>query len=107
MNKKIANDLEYSAKMVANRFSMREREGNFNNETFFVQEIIPISDHSAVCVFEKNTGKRALAFFYYIPRGSSMGWKYFFPTDSHLLGFRAFDYYKLEVERYNFKYNFE
>ena len=106
MNKQIAIELKTFAEDVANRFSRKDREGNYNNETFCIQEIIPTSDHSAVCVFEKNTGKRAVALFYYIPRGFSSGWKYFFPTDSHINGFRAFELYKFEVERYNYEHNF-
>lgn len=106
MNKNIAIELKSFVEEVANRFSIKERSGNVSNESFFVQEIIPTSDHTAICVFEKTSGKRAIAFFYYIPKGVSFGWKYFFPTDSHLSGFKAFEYYKFEIERYNFKHNF-
>ena len=88
------------------RYSRTDREGNSNKETFHVQEVIPTSDHTAVVRFKKNTGKVGLAFCYYINRGMSKGWKYFFPTDSHINGFHAFLYYKLEVERENFDKNF-
>ena len=106
MNKQIAIELDSFVSEIASRFSRTDREGNVNNETFTVQEVIPTSNHSAVCVFEKNTGKRAVAFLYYIPRGMSSGWKYFFPTDSHINGFRAFELYKFETERHNYKKNF-
>ncbi len=105
MNKQIANELKDFAKDIAKRFSIKEREGNFNNETFNVDEVIPTSDHTAIINFKKNSGKIGVAFCYYIPRGYSKGWKYFFPTDSHLNGFQAFIYYKLEAERKNYKYN--
>ncbi|MAO24423.1 MAG: hypothetical protein CMJ25_27065 [Phycisphaerae bacterium] len=105
MNKQIANELKDFAEDIARRFSFKEREGNFNNETFEVQEVIPTSDHTAVINFKKNSGKIGVAFCYYIARGYSKGWKYFFPTDSHLNGFQAFLYYKLEAERKNYKYN--
>jgi len=36
----------------------------------------------------------------------SKGWKYFFPTDSHLNGFQAFLYYKLDAEKKNYNKNF-
>ncbi len=105
MNKQIANELKDFAEDIARRFSNKEREGNFNNETFEVEEVIPTSDHTAVINFKKNSGKIGVASCYYIARGYSKGWKYFFPTDSHLNGFQAFLYYKLEAERKNYKYN--
>ena len=37
----------------------------------------------------------------------SKGWKYFFPTDSHLAGMRALELIKFEVERENYKHNFD
>ena len=105
MNKQIANELKDFSEDIARRFSNKEREGNFNNETFEVEEVIPTSDHTAVINFKKNSGKIGVAFCYYIARGYSKGWKYFFPTDSHLNGFQDFLYYKLEAERKNYKHN--
>lgn len=106
MNKERAKELKVFCNTVAERFSQKNREGNFNNETFLVDEIIPTSDDSAVVNFIKNTGKIAVAFCYYINKGRSKGWKYFFPTDSHVNGFQSFLYYKLEAERKNFSKNF-
>jgi hypothetical protein len=105
MNKTIALELKDFAEEIANRFSRKDREGNYNNEDFKVQEIIPMSDHTAVINFIKTSGKIGVVFCYYIARGQSKGWKYFFPTDSHINGFHSFLYYKLEAERKNFKYN--
>jgi len=107
MKKDIAKKLEEFAYIVANRFSKNDREGNFNNETFTVKEIIPMSDHTATVMMEKNTGKLAAFFFYYINAGISSGWKYFVPTDNHVLGFTNFNYYKTQAERYNYKHNFK
>lgn len=107
MNKNIAKELSEKVSIVAQRFSKKDREGNFNNEDFSVDAIHPTSDHTAVVRFRKNTGKIGLAFFYYIPRGMSKGWKYFFPTDSHIGGFRAFELYKFQVEQQNYKHNFD
>ena len=42
----------------------------------------------------------------YIYVGMSKGWKYFVPTDSHILGMTNFSYYKMQVENDNFKHNF-
>lgn len=107
MNKEVAKKLDVYAKTVADNFSKHNRDGNYNKETFVVKEIIPTSDHTASVLYEKNTGKLAAYFFYYINRGMSEGWKYFVPTDSHITGMRAFEYYKLQVERFNYKENFK
>ena len=66
MNKEIAKELDAECKNVAQRFSRPDREGNFNKETFEVDEIISMSDHTATVVFKKSSGKLAAAFFYYI-----------------------------------------
>lgn len=105
MNKKIAIELKAQAEVVAKRFSRKDREQNFNNEDFKVDEIIPMSDHTACVYYRKTTDKIGAAFFYYIPNGMSKGWKYFFPTDSHLNGLASFHYYKLEAERKNYSKN--
>lgn len=106
MNKQLVKDLTEFAKSIAKRFSYKDRAGNVNLEDFMVVEVIPMSDASATVIYEKNTGKRAAFFFYYISKGKSEGWKYFVPTDSHILGMQAFSYYKLEVERFNYIHNF-
>tara|TARA_R110002167_G_scaffold126382_1_gene307096 strand:- start:3003 stop:3344 length:342 start_codon:yes stop_codon:yes gene_type:complete len=106
MNKQIAKQLNEFGKVIAKRFSYTNREGNFNNESFLVDEVIPTSDHTAVINFKKSSGKIGVAFCYYIAKGQSKGWKYFFPTDSHVNGFQAFLYYKLEAERKNYDKNF-
>ena len=105
MNKKIAKELDKFSKVIAERFSRTDREGNVSQESFTVQEVIPTSDHTAVINFKKNTGKIGVAFCYYINRGRSKGWKYFFPTDSHVNGMQAFHFYKLQAERTNYSKN--
>jgi hypothetical protein len=106
MNKQIAIELKQESEIVAKKFSSMNREGNFNEETFQVDEVIPMSDHTASVIFKKNTGKLAAAFFYYINKGYSKGWKYYFPTDSHIIGMMSFNLSKLDVERKNYDKNF-
>ena len=106
MQKIIAKELRVFSETIAKRFSYTDRVGNGNNESFSVEEIIPTSDHTAVINFRKSTGKIGVAFCYYIVKGVSKGWKYFFPTDSHVSGFQSFLYYKLEAERKNYDKNF-
>ena len=106
MNNTLVKELKAKAEDVADKFSIKNREGNYNNEIFKVVEVIPMSDHTASVIFKKNTGKKAVFFFYYINRGIAKGWKYFVPTDSHIIGMQSFNFYKLEVERNNYKENF-
>lgn len=106
MNKQIAKELNKFSEVIAKRFSYKNREGNVSNESFVVEEVIPTSDHTAIINFKKSSGKIGVAFCYYIAKGQSKGWKYFFPTDSHINGFQAFLYYKLDAERKNYKKNF-
>lgn len=106
MNKTIALELKKFSHTIAQRFSRHDREGNVNKEAFKVEEIIPTSDHTAVINFKKSSGKIGVAFCYYINKGASKGWRYFFPTDSHINGFQSFLYYKLEAERKNYNKNF-
>jgi hypothetical protein len=107
MNKQIAIELDSAVKIVADRFSRTDREMNHNNETFHVDKIYPTGDHTATVMFKKSSGKLGAAFFYYIPNGMSKGWKYFFPTDSHIIGMRAFEWYKLMAENENYQHNFK
>ena len=104
MNKQVAIELKGFTNEVCERYSNKNRANNFNNETFEVQEIIHTSDHTATVIYEKNTGKRAAFFFYYIPAFKK--WNYFVPTDSHINGMSAFANQKIEVERHNYKHNF-
>lgn len=107
MQKHIAKELKQQAEIIAQRFSCSSREGNLSNEKFNVHEIIPVSDDAAVVYFKKTSGKIGMAFFYNIKKGASKGWKYFFPTDSHIQGMSAVQYYKIEIERLNFEHNFK
>ena len=104
MNKEIAIQLNKFAKEVCERYSNKNRANNFYNETFEIQEIIPTRDNTATIIYQKNTGKRAGFFFYYI-KGMKQ-WRYFVPTDSHINGMSCFANQKIEVERHNYKYNF-
>jgi len=106
MEKQIAIELKEFVDVVANRFSRKDRITNYASETFDVDKIIISSEHTASVVFIKSGGKTCIAFFYYINKGMSKGWKYFFPTDSHITGMRNFEFQKLMVEDNNFYKNF-
>ena len=57
MNKEIAIELNAQVKIIADRYSNANREMNFNKELFTVDKVIPTSDHTAVVVFKKTSGK--------------------------------------------------
>jgi len=107
MQKQIAKQLNDYAITISKRFSNPDRVGNINKESFKIEQIIPTSDHTAVIYFKKDTGKIGMAFFYYITKGASKGWKYFFPNDSKNTGMMSILYYKLDIEKNNYKFNFK
>ena len=76
MNKQIAKELHQFSKVIAERFSRKDREGNVSMESFEVDEDIPTSDHTAVINFKKSSGKIEVAFCYYIAKGVCKGWIY-------------------------------
>ena len=106
MNKEIAIQLNDTVQRIKDYYSDPNRDCNYNNEQFTIDKIIPTSDQTAIVIFAKSGGKKALAFFYYINKGVSAGWKYFFPTDSHITGLRAIEFYKYLLEAENYSYNF-
>lgn len=107
MNKELAKSLDKYAHEIAARYSITDREQNFNKETFAVEEIIPTSDQTAVVFFKKSGGKLGMGFFYHLSKGKDRGWHYFFPTDAHITGMSVAFFYKLEVERKNYLKNFK
>lgn len=108
MKKEIAIQLKAAAEETARRCSNLNRPGNINKETFTVSKILPLSEHVAAVIFDKSSRKKALACFYLQPAWNNGrgDWQHFFPTDSHLLGFSELSRLKLEIEKYNFAYNF-
>jgi len=106
MNQNRAILLRSTAIEVAKSFSDPNRAFNFNNETFTVNCITPLSDDTAIVNLKKNTGKEVLFFFYWVNIGNGKWW-YFAPSDSHIIGMEQFGKYKLQLEEKNFQYNFQ
>lgn len=102
MNKDLATKLKTFSLVIAGRFSRPDREKNPTHGVFTVDHIFPLSDSTAAITFTKNTDKKAVAFCYAV-KGQ---WYYFFPTDSHLVGMEAIGRYKLDLENFNFPFNF-
>jgi hypothetical protein len=100
MRKDIALKLKAEAERVAREYSNPLRERG-NGEVFDVEEILALSELTAAVVFKKDSGKRAVAFFYVVKDS----WRYFFPSDSHLLGMEIFPEIKKRIEIENFGRN--
>jgi hypothetical protein len=100
MRKEIAQKLMLEAERVAAEYSKPDREYS-NGEHFEVAEILALSEFTAAVIFKKSSGKKAVAFFYTIKDN----WRYFFPTDSHLLGMDSFPEIKKRIEIENFGRN--
>ena len=103
MRKTLAISLRKKASEVAHIFSDPQRELNPSGETFEVERIDALSESVAGVIFLKNSGKRAIACFYFVKND----WRYFFPSDSHLLGMQAFAELKKRIEISNFEENFK
>lgn len=91
--------LKKQAVNVAEKFSDPNRAGNINQESFTVAGITPLSEDVASVTYLKSSGKLALSIWYYVVGYSK--WVNFFPTDSHILGFKKFDELKQQVEVQN------
>ena len=100
MTKDRVNKLKEKASEIAEMFSNPNRQFNFNKETFTVEFIQPLSEMVAAIYFKKTSGKIALAIAFW-KNNKGGHWDYFFPTDSHVLGFRKMEKLLESVEEYN------
>lgn len=106
MRRDVAQKLEIAIAMAENNFSEPGREKNINGETFSKDKVFILSEFTAAVYFNKNTGKKAVAFFYYVDVFGGK-WYYYFPTDSHILGMNEFSKYKVAIENNNLDFNFK
>lgn len=105
MEKQTAILLRKRANEVAEMFS-KPRGGNPNNEIFTIAQIRPLSDLTACVVFDKSTGKKAVAWFYYVNSRAKPRWEYFFVSYSHLVGLERVKYILEGIEVHNYELNF-
>jgi len=106
MRKDLAQQLKEEAEKLAQKFSESSRKRQpVNPESYRVKKIEPTSEHTADIIMQKNTGKLAYVFFYYV--NGYNNWVGFFPTDSHLLGMKRAWLAKDKVEKHNFSFNFD
>jgi len=104
MNKEIAKKLWKLSRDLAEMYSNPNRRNNVNGELFSVECVKPLSEYTAMIRFNKSTGKRALAFAYYINSGTGR-WEYFFPKESHVYGMQKVSALLQEVEEFNLPQN--
>ena len=104
MTKDRVQKLNIKAKEIAEMFSNPNRQFNFNKETFTVEFIQPLSEMVAAIYFKKTSGKIALAIAFW-KNNKGGHWDYFFPTDSHVLGFRKIERLLERVEAKNYGKN--
>ncbi len=105
MDKQVAISLKREAEITAEKFSNVNRDNNFNGETFWINEIIPLSAQSAMVVYEKTTGKKALAHFIHIRKQKR--WIYYFMVAAHFLNLDLLTEKYAEIEEFNFHLNFD
>lgn len=107
MNKETAKKLKEEIEVFARNFSNPLREKNGNGEVFSFESLSVLSETTAaVCYRKSPSDKLALVFFYYVNYNGGV-WRYFVPTDAHILGMAAFARHKETVETVNFPKNFE
>tara|TARA_Y100000401_G_C8293579_1_gene210103 strand:- start:21 stop:347 length:327 start_codon:yes stop_codon:yes gene_type:complete len=107
MRKDVAKALYEKANEIAFRYSKHDRANNFNNESFSVEEIIPISAQGAMVVFSKSTGKKALAHFIHVDHPKRPFWQYYIMGSQHFINLHMLTEKYAEVEKHNFKLNFQ
>ena len=96
--------LKETAKIIAENFSNKNREYNYNNETFEVSSIMPLSESTGLVYLIKNTGKYCLAFCYWT-NGNGGLWNYFIPTYDHCVGMERVKQELFNIEQRNFNLN--
>ena len=105
MDKQVAISLQKAAEVTAKNYSNTDRDNNFNGEGFWIDEIIPLSAQSAMVIYEKTTGKKALAHFIHIRKQKR--WMYYFMGAAHFLNLHLLTEKYADIEKHNFKLNFE
>lgn len=98
--------LQEAAAKTAHMFSNKARAGNVLNETFSVGRIVALGEATAAVVFNKEpTGKRAVAWYYFVNSGRSPRWEHFFISYAHLASLSKVKDLLHEVEQHNFGLN--
>lgn len=103
MKKEMTLSLRAAAERVAEMFSNKDRGGNHAGEDFVVGEITVLSDVTACVIFDKSSGKQAVAWFYFIASQAKPRWEFFFVTYSHLVGLNRVAAILHRAEQHNYR----
>ncbi len=76
---------------------------NYPNFNFTIHKIIPLSEYTAVCYFNKtdNGEKKALSFLYYTEWNEK--WYWFMVKESHAYGMNKVTHHLQDIENQNFE----
>lgn len=107
MNQQTARLLRNKAVEVALNFSRPDRGGNPAAEVFQVDRTVVLSEVTAAVIFHKSSGKKAVAFFYYINSRAAPRWEYFFITYTHLTCLDRVKELLFDVEQHNYAVSVE
>ncbi len=97
MKQVLITELKKKGEEVALIYSNPSRAMNINKETFVLEEIRPLSETTAIMLFKKNNGKKAMSFAYYV----NGRWLDFFPSESHAIGMQRMAQELLSVDEFN------
>jgi hypothetical protein len=98
MTKQHKEELRKYVNYVGEGFSNRKE---YN--TKFKATLIEItSESTANIVYTRFPDSKQCAMFFYRVRSDYKAWRYFVPTDSHILGMEAFKQRYMETELFNF-----
>jgi len=106
MNKIVAVKMKEKAEEICKKYSDPKRELNTYSEVWVVESIVPLSESTAVALFQKSKGKKAFAFMYWVNMKPTPYVQYFIPTESHVFGMTKLTKYLQGIEEHNFKQNF-
>jgi hypothetical protein len=68
-----------------------------------VGRIVVLGEVTAAVVFDKSTGKQAVAFYYYVNSRAHPRWEYFFITYAHLASLQHVAELLFEIEQHNYQ----
>jgi|TARA_R100000655_G_scaffold51305_1_gene88994 hypothetical protein len=97
MTKEHKQELREYAERIAKGFSMRP---NYS-ESFHVEDIQIASESMAFVKMKKFPSEKCAAFLFFRVK-SDKPWRWFCPTDSHILGMRYFEEFKRRIENENY-----
>jgi hypothetical protein len=101
MDKQVAIKLLAKCDEIQKKYSNADRECNPTDETFDSYRVEITSERSACVIYNKSSGKKAVAWCHWIGPIRTGYWQYFFVSYSHLVGLNRVARILQEVENHN------